>query len=183
LIEKLCPDLIVERLESIDQQALLAQGIRGLVIDVDNTLTPWRAYEIAAPRLAWIQQAKEHFAICLLSNSISGERVSRLGKRLGVPAVGRFLIGRKPFAGGFRASLRETGTLPEQTAMIGDQLLADILGGNQQGMYTILVKPLAAGEFFLTRLNRPIEAWCLARLREKGMLPAVEADEFDYHET
>jgi len=131
LIEKLCPNQIAQRLEYIDQQALTEQEITGLVIDVDNTLTPWRAYEIAGPRLAWIQQAKEHFAICLLSNTISGERVSRLGKRLGVPAVGRFLIGRKPFAGGFREAKCHTGTSPEQTAVIGDQLLADILGGNR----------------------------------------------------
>ena len=183
MLEKLCPDQIAERLECIDQQALLEQGIRALIIDVDNTLTPWRAYEIAAPRLEWIQQAKEHFAICLLSNTISGDRLNRLGQRLDVPTVGRFIIGRKPFAGGFQAALRHTHTSPEQTAMIGDQLLADILGGNRQGMYTILVEPLAEREFFLTRLNRPIEAWCLARLRQKGLLSTPGTDGVDYHET
>ena len=173
MLEKLCPDQIAQRLEHIDQQALVEKGIRGLVIDLDNTLTPWRACEIAPERLDWIQQAKQRFAICLLSNTISGNRISRLGRELEVPAVGRFFLGRKPFAGGFRAALCHTGTTPQQTAMIGDQLVADILGGNRVGMYTILVRPLAPHEFFLTRLNRPLEAWCLARLEQMGILPQV----------
>jgi len=173
LIEKLCPNQIAQRLEYIDQQALTEQGIRGLVIDVDNTLTRWQAYDIAPQRLHWIQQAKERFAICLLSNSVRRERITELGQRLAIPAVGRFLLGRKPFAGGFQDAMRHTGTSPEHTAMIGDQLLADILGGNRLGMYTILVRPLSTHEFFLTRLNRPFEAWCLARLQQRGLLPQV----------
>ncbi len=181
MIEKLCPNQIAQRLEYIDQQALTEQEITGLVIDVDNTLTPWQAYDIAPERLDWIQQAKQRFAICLLSNTISGNRISRLARELEVPAVGRFFLGRKPFAGGFRDAMRHTGTSPEHTAMIGDQLLADILGGNWRGMYTILVRPLSAHEFFMTRLNRPFEAWCLARLEQRGLLPQVVGS--DDHES
>lgn len=176
MLKKLCPDQIAKSLEHIDQQILQKQGIAGLLIDVDSTLVQWRTEQIAPVRLEWLQQAKERFAICLLSNTITTHRIRRLGQRLGVPIVGRWGLGRKPFPGGFKVALRHTATSPAETAMIGDQLWADILGGNRMGMYTILVEPLSNREFFLTRLNRPLEAWWLAWLRGKGMLPVTSAD-------
>jgi len=180
LIERFCPNRIAKSLEYIDQQTLQQHGIAGLIIDVDNTLVQWRAEKITPARLEWLQQAKEQFAICLLSNAITARRIKRLGQRLGVAAVGCWALGRKPFAGGFKAALRHTGTSPAQTAMIGDQLWADILGGNRMGMYTVLVERLSKREFFLTALYRLAEAWCLAWLHRKGMLPAMAANG-DHH--
>ena len=156
--------------------------MQGLLIDVDNTLVPWRSEEMPAARLHWLQQAKERFDICLLSNTVFGRRMTRLGQRLGVPVVGRCGWGRKPFSGGYCAALRHTGTAPGQTAMIGDQLLADILGGNWQGMHTILVKPLSGREFFATKISRWFQICCLAWLRKKGMLPVAEGCSEDYNE-
>ena len=164
MLEALGPDQFAARLECIDQQALQRRGLKALVIDVDNTLVLWREEEIPEPRLEWLEQAKERFALCLLSNAVKSRRVGRLGQRLGVTAVSRWGWGRKPFPGGYRAALRHTGTAPEHTAMIGDQLFADILGGNWQGMYTILVEPLSPREFFTTRLSRRPQSWWLRRL-------------------
>jgi hypothetical protein len=63
------------------------------------------------------------------------------------------------------------GTTPAQTAMIGDQLLTDILGGNRLGLYTILVTPIGTQEFPTTRLiNRVIERLLLRLL---GLSPAT----------
>lgn len=182
MIEKFCPNRIAKSLEYIDQQVLQQQGIAGLIIDVDNTLVQWRAEKITPARLEWLQQAKERFAICLLSNTITARRIKRLGQRLGVPTVGSWALGRKPFAGGFKAALRHTGTSPAKTAMIGDQLWADILGGNRMGMCTILVERLSKREFFLSALYRPAEAWCLAWLQRKQMLPAIGDDGDDHSE-
>ncbi|MNO02765.1 hypothetical protein D3C81_2232660 [compost metagenome] len=47
---------------------------------------------------------------------------------------------------------------PEATAVVGDQMLTDVLGGNRLGLYTILVAPVAAAdEGFFTKVNRVIE--------------------------
>ena len=34
------------------------------------------------------------------------------------------------------------GAAPEQTAIVGDQIFTDVLGGNRAGVATILVKPI-----------------------------------------
>jgi len=174
LLESLCPDQIATRLENIDQQALLDRGIKALLIDVDNTLVNWRDDQIPPERRRWVEQAKDRFALCLLSNTITVQRVKELGQRLDLPAVGRWGWGRKPFSGGYRKALQSVGAQPTETAMIGDQLLTDIWGGNRLGMYTIMVHTLSDAEFFVTRINRWIEALIRAWLVRQGRWPALQ---------
>ena len=174
MLESFCPDQIATRLESIDQQALLDRGIKALLIDVDNTLVNWRDDEIPLVRRRWIEEAKDRFGICLLSNTITVRRVEQLGQRLDLPAVGRWGWGRKPFSGGYRQALQLIGACPTETAMIGDQLLTDILGANRLGMYTIMVHTLSDSEFFVTRINRWIEALIRAWLVRRGRWPALQ---------
>jgi len=49
------------------------------------------------------------------------------------------------------------GTKVENTAIIGDQIFTDILGGNRTGIFTVLVVPLAGKEFWWTTFVRKIE--------------------------
>ena len=179
MLESFCPDQVATRLENIDQQALLKRGIKALLIDVDNTLVNWRDDQIPPKRHRWIEQAKKRFALCLLSNTITVQRVEQLGRRLGLPAVGRWGWGRKPFGGGYREALKSVGVQPTEAAMIGDQLLTDILGANRLGMYTIMVDSLSDSEFFVTRINRWIEALIRRWLVRQGRwpVPIVEKPE------
>ncbi len=166
----LAPDEVADRVADIDLEALRAGGIEGLLLDVDNTLVPWATCEMDEATEDWVGRAKQGFAICLLSNSVRGKRMRRLAEQLSVPGVSAWGLGRKPFAGGFKRALRETGTEPETTAMVGDQLLADVLGGNRCGMYTIWVKLINEHEFVTTRIGRVIERFCVRKLRSAGLL-------------
>jgi len=174
VLESFCPDQIATRLEDIDQQALLDRGIKALLIDVDNTLVNWRDDQIPPERHRWVEQAKDRFALCLLSNTITVQRVEQLGQRLGLPAVGRWGWGRKPFSSGYQEALKLINAQPAEAAMIGDQLLTDILGANRLGMYTIMVDSLSDSEFFITRINRWIEALIRGRLVRQGRWPMAE---------
>ena len=42
-------------------------------------------------------------------------------------------------------------------AVIGDQLLTDVLGANRAGMYSILVKPINEKDILITKIKRPLE--------------------------
>ena len=174
MLESFCPNQVATRLEDINQQALLDRGVKALLIDVDNTLVNWRDDEIPPERRRWVEVAKEHFALGLLSNTITVQRVEQLGQRLDVPAVGRWGWGRKPFSGGYREALQSVSAPPTDAAMIGDQLLTDILGGNRLGMYTVMVHTLSDSEFFVTRINRWIEALIRAWLVRQGRWPMIE---------
>lgn len=63
------------------------------------------------------------------------------------------------------------GLSPEQTAVVGDQLLTDVFGANRMGMHPILVTPIAPqDENPFTRLNRKIERFIFEILRKRGLL-------------
>lgn len=176
MLELLAPDEMVGRVSEIDLEALAGRGIRGLVLDVDNTLVPWGTTELAPDTVQWVARARERFAICLLSNSVRGRRMRVVAERLQVPGLAAWGLRRKPFRGGVRAALARTGTRPEQTAMVGDQLLTDILAGNRVGLYTIWVRRITGREFIGTRFNRLVEGWCARRLERAGLLPVPLAE-------
>lgn len=156
------PDSQNESVYTIDLRALLARGIRGVILDLDNTLVPWGARAAPPELLAWIASGqREGLRFCIVSNN-RGARVMHLAAALGLPAVTGAL---KPRRGALRRALTVMGTAPETTALVGDQLFTDILGGNRLGLYTILVRPQSRKEFVLTRLVRRVERAVLGRRR------------------
>jgi predicted HAD superfamily phosphohydrolase YqeG len=86
---------------------------------------------------------------------------------LGVPVVGWAL---KPVPLGLWRAMAIMGTRRVTTALVGDQLFTDILGGNLLGIYTILVEPLSTDEFPTTRLVRRIERLIRARIVQRVRL-------------
>jgi len=138
----------------IDLSALRARGIRGIILDLDNTIVPWGARE-ASPQLArWIAGARAMgFGLCIVSNNVGG-RVTKIAAALGLPVVTGAL---KPRRTALRRALAAMGTTPQETGLVGDQLLTDILGGNRLGLHTILVRPQSRREFLGTRVARMVE--------------------------
>ena len=69
---------------------------------------------------------------------------------------------------GFKKALKMTQSTSNETAMIGDQLLTDIHGGNKVGLFTILVDPIAKKTDKLpTRINRKLEKHYLKKIEQK----------------
>lgn len=152
---------------AVDLDRLRARGIRGLIVDLDNTLGPWRLAEPDPAVREWFRRAQAAgFRICIVSNG-GARRVQAVASALAVPAVGR---AAKPSGRGFRAALALLGTAPHETAVIGDQIFTDVLGGNRLGLYTILVRPVSPREFLGTRLVRRVERLVLRWLERRGLL-------------
>ncbi|MFO7945822.1 MAG: YqeG family HAD IIIA-type phosphatase [Armatimonadota bacterium] len=166
MVRRLCdalrPNEYVEALEDVDLQHLHDRGIRGILIDRDRTLTPWRSDEVSAEKLRWLEEAGKHFSVCIVSNTIFVNSLQRLGRQLEIPVVSRWGLGRKPMPGAMKAGLRVVGVAADRAAMIGDQLFTDVLGGNLQGMYTVLVKPVPGPEFPATGIARVAERGVMA---------------------
>lgn len=167
MYKRLCPDLRVASIYEIDLEKLWARGIRGVLFDLDNTLIEWDNNHPAPEMMKWIREVRKRgFQVCLLSNN-SVDRVQEIALRLEVPF---FAPARKPFLRVFRQALGSMGLSPEATAMVGDQMFTDILGGNRLGMYTIWVHPLSSKEFIGTRVTRLLEKAVLRQLVAKGLL-------------
>ncbi len=138
----------------IEARRLREAGIRGVILDLDNTLREWRGGPLSEEVAAWLRGlAEAGLGVCLVSNN-NPRKVAEVADAFGFPYVAR---AQKPRRKSFRRALGLLGTRPEETAVVGDQLFTDVLGGNRLGLYTILVAPLSRKEFVGTRFVRLLE--------------------------
>lgn len=154
MFKLLKPNLYVARLENIPLEQLSRQGIRGLIIDLDNTITEWNSFEIKDKVLDWFKELpKYNLQPCLVSNNSEG-RVKQVADRLGIPFISK---AAKPRRKAFRRGMEVLNLAPDQIAVIGDQVFTDVLGGNRSNLLTILVVPMSTREFIGTRFMRRLE--------------------------
>jgi uncharacterized protein len=167
LLHQFCPTLRAASVTEVTPEFLAERGIRGLILDLDNTLVPWHGREVAPSIAAWTHAMREAgIKMCIVSNTHRPRRLRERAAHLGVEYVPS---GGKPRRGGFyRAMAAMDLTVPE-TAVIGDQVMTDIWGGNRCGVLTILVDPLSPIEFWPTRvISRTVERMLLDRLESQG---------------
>lgn len=147
------PDFCAPRLADVPLTAL--GGARVLLLDADNTLAPWRGAVPDPAAARWVESAKAAgFRLCIASNS-DAERLRPLEEALGIPAFPR---AGKPLPSGLRRIAQEMGAAPGACALIGDQLLTDVLAARLAGMRAVLLEPLdPSREFTGTRVNRVLE--------------------------
>jgi HAD superfamily phosphatase (TIGR01668 family) len=156
MLERLRPHRVARSLVELKCEEFLARGVRGVILDLDNTLTAWRSVAVSPEIERWIGRLRDAgLAVCVVSNAATARRVRPVADRLGLPWVTR---AGKPLARGFLRGMRLMGTEPSTTAMVGDQLFTDILGGNSLGLFTVLVDPISTREAITTKwLQRPLE--------------------------
>ncbi len=153
-VERFAADCHAETLPDVPLDRLAATGVRGIVVDLDNTVCAYRQPELAPGVAEWVAAARDRgFALVLVSNNFT-ERVASVGAQLGIPVVPNAL---KPLPFAFMRALRVLGTPRRATVVIGDQLFTDVLGAKMLGMRTILTKPLVESDFPLTRVLRFLE--------------------------
>lgn len=160
-----CPDQVVETLFDIDFATLDAQGVRGVIFDLDNTIIPWDSREMRPEITEWLGGViGRGLKVCIVSNNWRS-RVREIANRFDLPFVSRAY---KPAKFGFRRALAAMELQPHEAVVVGDQLFTDVLGGNRLGLHTILVKPLTAREFIGTRIHRRFEKLAVRILKAKG---------------
>ena len=149
------PTILAEAIWCVDLASLRRSGIRGIILDLDNTIVNWNDTRVHCKARAWIEEARRlGMRICLASNAVRAGRVSQVARSLDVPALTR---AGKPFPRAFRRAMIQLGTEPHSTCAVGDQIFTDILGANWAGLTTVLVSPLSPRESPHTRLIRLIE--------------------------
>jgi HAD superfamily phosphatase (TIGR01668 family) len=165
----LVPDAVAPHVTAIRPEALRARGIRGLIVDLDNTLTLWNDARCTPEVAGWLRGLEAaDIRVCIVSNN-GPERVARFCRGLVSPPPWIAYAG-KPRRRAYRRALQRLGLPPATVAVVGDQVFTDVLGGKRAGLWTILVPPLGRREFPATRLVRVVERLWLARLRRQGRL-------------
>lgn len=153
------PDAYFPTIHDINLISLYEQGIRLILTDLDNTLVghndPLPTNEIIEFKN---EAEKLGMKVVVISNN-KEKRVKPFSDKLQVEYISR---AKKPFKSSYKKFLKDYDR--KEIAIIGDQLLTDILGGNRMGFYTILVDVIDHKKEQLgTRINRFFER----RIRRK----------------
>jgi HAD superfamily phosphatase (TIGR01668 family) len=166
-LRRLTPDAWVPDITALDAGLLHGRGFRALILDLDNTLAGWNKRAVTPAVRAWLHgAARAGLRLCIVSNN-GPERVDAFARDVELPCVAR---AGKPRRVGYRRALDLLGSTPEETAVVGDQVLTDVLGARRMNMYAILVQPVARHEFFGTRSLRWLErAWVDHLKRNRGL--------------
>jgi len=155
---RLQPDLYYSSLYAVDLDELERRGITAIVIDLDNTIVPRDTRLLDDRGRQWAARTKERFQLAIVSNNTQSYppgMASELDVLLVAPAM-------KPLRRGFRRAMELLGVDAARTAIIGDQIFTDVLGGNRTGITTVLVDPLVANDLPHTLLLRRFEALIMA---------------------
>jgi uncharacterized protein len=152
------PDLILEgSVLKLTPDIIQQYGLKGLVLDVDDTLVPITA-SAASPELQqWVTEVRDYVALWLVSNNLSEARIGSIAHSLNIPY---YLGAAKPSRRKIRSALQEMNLPVHQVGMVGDRLFTDVLAGNRLGMFTILVYPIVHADTILrSHPIRNFEVW------------------------
>jgi uncharacterized protein len=158
---KLQPDLVLGGpVISLTPEILQKYQLKGLVLDVDETLVPLREREVSEEVAQWVQVIRDRAVLWLVSNNISENRIGGIAKALDIP----YITGAgKPSRRKLRQAVAEMNLPVEQVAMVGDRLFTDVLAGNRLGMFSILVEPMVdpseARSYPLRNLEVRLSQW------------------------
>ena len=160
------PDIYQKSVYSIDYQKLINRGIKCLLFDLDNTLVPISDKVPNKKLKELIDDLKKlGFKIIIFSNSPK-RRLLPFKNELEVDCSAS---SKKPRADKFLQVLKIYGYQISEVAIIGDQILTDVLGGNNVGITTILVNPISTRDFFWTRFSRKKEKKIMEKLRSNDL--------------
>ncbi|MDD2377248.1 MAG: YqeG family HAD IIIA-type phosphatase [Bacilli bacterium] len=138
-INMIIPNYYVKDIYSINYELLLEKGLNNLIFDIDNTILPVNDIKVDQSLIDLFSSLiKKGFTICIMSNN-SVERVKPVSNKLKVLSLAN---ADKPKKEAFDKALQLLNADKESVVMIGDQMLTDIKGSNEYGIYSILVEPL-----------------------------------------
>ena len=160
------PDMYQKSIYTINYKKLKKNGIKCLLFDLNNTLA---SYEIDYPddKLRELMFDLEHdFKVIIVSNS-SKNRVRPFKEKLNIDSS---FSSKKPFKKKYKKIMNLYNFKDTEIAMIGDELITDILGGNRMNFTTILVNGMSEEEPFHTRIVRKVERIIIKKLNKKGIL-------------
>lgn len=140
MLQNFVPDLIYDNVYDIDYDQLYNKGIRLLIFDIDGTILKSMNFSVSDKLIDLIAGLRiKGFTITLLTNA---------GNRRLYPVLEKTTIesgiasARKPKSEGFEKVMKEHIFPKEQTAMIGNDLYADIYGANKFGITSIFIGSL-----------------------------------------
>ena len=148
------PDFAFYRITDIEISFLKNNCIKGLILDVDNTLTTHDNPVPAEGVREWIQNMKQNGIKLMIVSNNHPPRVKPFADLLGVDFV---CEGKKPLSRGFKEASEKINLPSDKIGAVGDQIYTDILGANFSGIKSIYVSPIEHEKTAFFKFKRKME--------------------------
>ena len=148
------PDYNLKNVYEIDFVKLKEQGVKCLMFDLDSTIMVSKSSTFLPETVEWFNTFTKDFEVAIISNNKSEEYIENASKLAPCRVIGR---ADKPNPKVMRSYLESVGIEPQNSVMIGDRPLTDILAGKLLGCKTILVGSINPSENLPTKFVRALE--------------------------
>ena len=140
------PTFWLKSVLQIDEKFLTENGVKALVLDMDNTLSMHGNPAAEAGVDEWLGKMRA------LGVKM---RVAPLAALLGLEFTAN---GAKPLTFGVNRAVKAMGAAKSETLVVGDQIFTDVMAGNLAGIRTVLVEPFHLEKTWTFRLKRRVES-------------------------
>ena len=148
------PDYNLNNIYEIDFTELKKRGIKCIMFDLDSTVMVSKSADFLPETIEWFNTFIKDFEVAIISNNNSEKYIENASRIAPCRVIGK---AKKPNPDVMKNYLDSIGILPENSVMVGDRPLTDILVGKRLGCKTILVGSINSNENFLTRFVRALE--------------------------
>lgn len=159
------PKMYSESIYTINYDKLKDSGINVLIFDLDNTIAKIDETKPSENLTKLFKSLNKNFELYILSNNTDKKRLESFAKPIKINYV---LGALKPSRRGLRKIQAKKNYSKEEMALIGDQIMTDMIAGNRFGIKTILVDQLAKKDLKVTFINRIFENIVLKSLEKKN---------------
>ncbi|MBQ6991599.1 MAG: YqeG family HAD IIIA-type phosphatase [Clostridia bacterium] len=150
----LYPRMYLENVTKINEEIIKKNNIKGIILDIDNTLVDYDKKLLDGAE-EWAKKMKQNnIKLYILSNTNKVEKVKKVASLLDIPYI---YFAKKPSKKGFLKIKEQMNINEANIAVVGDQIMTDVIGGNRCNMFTILTKPIDKRDIFITKVKRPLE--------------------------
>jgi HAD superfamily phosphatase (TIGR01668 family) len=177
IFSSLQPDLILGgNILQLNKATLDLHQIKGLVLDVDDTIIPIKTTQVQPELIEWLAEIRKLTKLWLVSNNPNRQRIEAIAESLEIPYL---LSAGKPSRKKLRQAVDDMNLPYREIAMVGDRIFTDVLAGNRLGIFTILVDPIAANSstssfHFLRQIEFSIARLTGVSLQQKLINPHLQ---------
>ena len=148
------PTYVFDKIVDITPGFMKREHIKGVILDLDNTLTTHNNPVVPASSLEWINGMKAAGIKLMIVSNNHAPRVQPFAQQLGIDFV---CEGKKPLTFGYNRAVKLMGLEKKHVAAVGDQIFTDILGSNLCAIRSFFVFPIEPETSLPFRFKRAVE--------------------------
>ena len=148
---KYVPFAVAKSIYDIEVDFFKKQGVKYLLIDLDNTLDSYKLFHPTDRAVELIKNIQKEGITCVIVSNNRGKRVSTYANDLNLPYINS---ARKPFGFKIRKYLKQQGWDVNDVMLVGDQMITDVAAAKRVGIRVILTEKIVKEDQWTTHINR-----------------------------